>query len=564
MKKFWIALFILAIIGNGHGENYLLNGGQESKIQYRMVQTVTPKPGIQTLYLSFVVPVSYQSPTYQQRIEQVNFDYNPRPDSKEEFLDKRGNKVLKLSWRTPNQVITTTIDLIAMNKTILATLKTGAGFPPNPLPSEVQPYLSATGQVPSTHPDIVAKAKELTAGAKTEFDAVQRILAWVIDHMTYVLTPPEYGALYSFQTGRGNCQNYSHLAAALMRAVGIPVRIVNGVTLKQPYSINLGNRSMTLKMAEGRHSWIEVFFPDLGWTPFDPQQTQLFVSNRFIRVEVGMDNDETSQDGLIRWTQIKGELVSPQFEETIQASLASDQVQLSGRPDKYGPKKLLLTPTVEASFQPVVIALKEPEPTPKIPLEQLDRLAYSKPYMFGNLDFPKGVDFLAVRGPAQKATGNDFEMRKNFLVETAEYVTEQAQYAQIFVLTRPMEVRKIGLVMHKFGGNGYLWVELLKDKDGFPDETIATSDMVSVDAMKFTPGYDWVDFDFGSEAPKLLPGRYWIALGFSGRPIVNWFYSYGKPVGPIEGTRFKTILDTQWSNSLNFEFNYRVIGFTTP
>ncbi len=564
MKRFWAALFIFAITAQGYSENYLLNGGQESKIQYRMVQTVTPKPGIQTLYLSFVVPASYQSPTYQQQIAQVNFDYTPRPDGKEEFIDKRGNKVLKLSWQKPNSVITTTIDLTALNKTLLAPLKTNAGFPPQQLPADTHPYLNATDQVPSTHPSIMAKAKELTAGAKTEFDAVQRILAWVIDHMTYVLTPPEYGALYSFQSGKGNCQNYSHLAAALMRAVGIPVRIVNGVTLKQPYTINLGNRSMTLKMAEGRHSWIEVFFPDLGWTPFDPQQTQLFVSNRFIRVEVGLDNDETSQDGLIRWTQLKGELVSPQFEETIQASLASDQVQLTGRPDKYGPKKLLLTPAVEATFQPVIVAMKEPEPAPKIPAEQLDRLVYSKPYLFGNIEFPKGVDFLAVRGPAQKTSGNDFEMRKNFLVETAEYVTEQAQYAQIFVLTRPMEVRKIGLVLHKFGGTGYLWLELIKDKDGLPDETIATSDMISVDAMKFTPGYDWVDFDFSSDAPKLLPGRYWIALGFSGRPIVNWFYSYGKPVGPIEGTRFKTILDTEWSNSLNFEFNYRVIGFTTP
>ncbi len=564
MKKFWVILFILAMRVPGHGENYLLNGGQESKIQYRMIQTVTPNPGMQTLYLSFVVPVSYQSPTYNQQIVQVNFDYTPRPDGKDEFVDKRGNKVIQLSWQKPSGIITTAVSLVAMNKTLLSPLKTSAGFPPQPLPSEVQPYLTATDQVPSTHPSIVAKAKELTADAKTEFDAVQRILTWVIDHMSYVLTPPEYGALYSLQSGKGNCQNYSHLAAALMRAAGIPVRIVNGITLKQPYTIDLGNRSMTLKMAEGRHSWIEVFFPDLGWTPFDPQQTQLFVSNRFIRVEVGLDNDETSQDGLIRWTQLKGELVSPHFEETIEASLAMDQVQLTARPEKYGPKKLLLTPAVEATFKPVVVTLKEPEPAPKIPAEQLDRLVYSKPYLFGNLEFPKGVDFLAARGPAQRTSGNDFEMRKNFLVETAEYVTEQAQYAQIFVLTKPVEVRKIGLVMHKFGGNGYLWVELLKDKDGIPAEPIATSEMVSVDAMKFTPGYDWVDFDFGSDAPKLMPGRYWIALGFSGRPIMNWFYSYGKPVGPVEGTRFKTILDTEWSNSLNFEFNYRVIGFTTP
>jgi transglutaminase-like putative cysteine protease len=560
MKKIIIILLLLLLPSLGHSENYLLNGGQESRIQYKMEQKVEPNPAIKTLYLSFVIPVSYQSPTYNQKIVEVNLDYSPRPDNREEFVDCRGNKVVKVSWNRPSSTISTIVSLLADNKTILQQLETNALFPPVNIPTDVTPYLNATEQVPVNHPVIVAKAREITAGAKTEFDAVQRILTWVIDHTSYVLTPPEYGALFTFNSGKGNCQNYSHLAAALMRAVGIPVRIVNGITLNRPYSINMGNRSMTLKMAEGRHSWIEVYFPDLGWAPFDPQQTQLFVSNRFIRVEVGMDNEETSQDGLIRWTQARGDLVAPRFEESIEASFTRDNVQIMAKKESYGPKKLLLTPAVETSFKPIAI-IKEPEPIPTITPDQMDRLIYSTPYMFGNLEFPKNVDFLSARGPSQRTSGNNFEMRKNFLVETAEYVTEQAQYAQVFVLDRPMDVRKIGLALHKFGGSGFLWLELLKERDGFPDATIATSDMVSVDGMKYTPGYDWFDFDFSNEAPKLSPGHYWIALGFSGKPILNWFYSYGKPVGPVDGTRFKTILDTEWSNSLNFEFNYRVIGF---
>jgi len=561
MKKYIVILFLFVIVSVVHSENYLLNGGQQSRIRYKMVQTVEPNPAIHTLHLSFVIPVSYQSPTYNQNIIEVNLDYSPRPQNREEFIDKRGNKGVKVSWERPSSTITTTVSIITDNKTMLQQIKTNASFPPGNIPQDVRPFLTATDQVPVNHPSIVAKAKEITAGAKNEFDAVQRILTWVIDHLNYVLTPPQYGAMYSFETGKGNCQNYSHLSAALMRAVGIPVRIVNGVTLKHPYTIKMGTRSMTLKMAEGRHSWIEVYFPDLGWVPFDPQQTQLFVSNRFIRVEVGLDNEETSQDGLIRWTQVRGDLVTPHFEETIESSFIVDNVELNGQKQAYGPRKLLLTPSVETIFRPITV-IKKPEPFPQITTDQLRRLTYSKPLMFGNLDFPKDVDFLSARGPAQRITGNDFEMRKNFLVETAEYVTEQAQYAQIFILQKPMVIRKVGLVLHKFGGSGFLWLELLKDNDGLPGATIATSDMISVDQITFTPGYDWLDFEFGNEAPNLSPGQYWIALGFSGRPIINWFYSYGKPVGPIDGTRYKTILDTEWSNSLNFEFNYRVIGLT--
>ena len=560
MKKYLIILVLLFITSAAYSENYLLNGGQKSRIQYKMVQTVQPNPAIKTLYLSFVIPVSYQSPTYNQKIVDVNLDFSPRPDNREEYVDSRGNKVVKVSWVSPSRTISTNVSLVAENKTILQQLATNAAFPPGNIPADVRPYLNATEQVPVNHPAIAAKARQITSGATTEFDAVQRILSWVIDKMTYVLMPPEYSALYSFNTGKGNCQNYSHLSAALMRAVGIPVRIVNGITLKQPYTIDMGNRKMTLKMAEGRHSWIEVFFPDLGWVPFDPQQTQLFVSNRFIRVEVGMDNEETSQDGLIRWTQARGDLVTPRFEETIDASFAMDNVQLLAKKENYGPKKLLLTPAVKTSFKPIAI-IKEPEPIPTVTPDQMDRIVYSKPYQYGNLEFPKNVDFLSARGPAQRTTGNNFEMRKNFLVETAEYVTEQAQYAQVFELDRPMDVRKVGLVLHKFGGSGYLWLELLKDEEGVPGEAIATSEMISVDDIKFIPGYDWVDFDFSNQSCKLTPGKYWLALGFSGRPILNWFYSYGKPVGPVDGTRYKTILDTEWSNSLNFEFNYRVVGF---
>lgn len=561
-RQLILIVMLLTFSSSLYGENYLLNGGQTSRIQYKMVQTVEPNPAIHTLNLSYVVPATYQSPTYNQTIANVNFDFSPQPQNREEYTDERGNKVIKVSWQKPTATIRSVISLLADNKTILQEIKTTTPFPFSNVPQDVQPYLTATKQVPVTDPAIIAKAKELTAGSKTEFDAVQRILSWVIDHMNYVLTPQDYGAMYSFKTGKGNCQNYSHLSAALMRAVGIPARIVNGITLKQPYAIKMKNGSMTLKMAEGRHSWIEVYFPDLGWVPFDPQQTQLFVSNRFIRVEVGLDNEETSQDGLIRWTQVRSELASPQFEETIESSFLGDTVDLSAQKQTYGPSKMLFTPSVSATFQPVAL-VKEPPPPPKIPTEQLAKLTYSKPIMLGNLEFPKDVDFLATRGPAQQTDGNNFEMRKNFLVETAEYVTEQSQYAQVFVLNKPMDVRKVGIVLHKFGGSGFLWLELLKDEDGLPGATIATSEMISVDQMKFNPGYDWVDFDYSSDVPKLSPGRYWIALGFTGRPILNWFYSYGKPVGPADGTRYKTILDTQWSNSLNYEFNYRVLGFTT-
>ncbi|MDL1878227.1 hypothetical protein FBQ85_24160 [Cytophagia bacterium CHB2] len=127
-----------------------------------------------------------------------------------------------------------------------------------------------------------------------------------------------------------------------------------------------------------------------------------------------------------------------------------------------------------------------------------------------------------------------------------------------------MSLEKISLALQKFGGEGFLWVEILKDQNSKPGENISTSPLLAMTDLSNRPGYYWQAFDFTQKDVKLAPGRYWIALGFSGTPVVNWFYSYGKPVGPSDGTRYKTILDEDWSNSLSFEFNYRVEGRTTP
>ncbi|MBN1998419.1 transglutaminase domain-containing protein [candidate division KSB1 bacterium] len=540
-------------------ENYLINGGQDSQINYQMVQKVEPAAGTQKLVLSYVIPEDFSSPTYNQKIAGFNLNFSTPPSDKDEKRDNRGNKVIRATWKQPTSAITATISLRAINNTKLTTLNTSAPFPPKNIPDEVRIYLQSTKQVPADDGQIKNKAQQLVAGAKTQFDAVQKILIWIVDHMNYVLNPQSYEAMYSFRTGKGNCQNYSHLAAALMRSVGIPVRIVNGITTKQPYDVNTGSGILTMRMAQGRHSWIEVFFPDLGWVPFDPQQMQLFVSNRFIRVEVGLDNEETANDGLIRWTQSRGSSGQPRFEEVIEANFADDRVNLSAQKQNYGPQKLLFSPPVDATFTTIAV---QPPPKPKpVSDQKLKTLQYRQPFIFGNLEFPENVDFANTRGPATQTEGGELEMRKNFMVETAEYVTTRGnQYAQTFILQKPILLTKAGLALHKFGGDGQLWMELFKDDGrGQPGEYITTSDFLPLDALKFSPGYTWVDFEFPGKT-TLSPGRYWIALGFTGSPIVNWFFTYSKSVGPPDGTRYKTMFDETWSRSLAFEFNYRIQG----
>ena len=562
MKKLFAAIFGMTVLWPvlSPAENYTVKGDMGSSIRYELQEQVTAGGGIQKMVLSFVVPQSFQSPTSRQEIKEFGLAFSPEPLEKKNTTDGRGNQIVVATWIRPPDVIDVRLFCNAQSETKLPALAMQDPFPLAAVKPELTDYLKPTEQVQSNNPRIRELASQLTANVKTEFDAVQRVIAWVVDHVRYVSPPARYDAVYSLESGKGNCQNFSHLSAALLRAVGIPVRIVNGVTFNQPFNIAWQKGTLTFKMGQGRHSWVEVWFPELGWVPFDPQNTMLFVSTRYLRIEVGADNNETKNDGLLKWAQVKA-AERPKLQESIAANFNSDKVNVKGDRQTYGPKNLILSPLVKAEFKHIEVAPPPPPPA-VITDEEKKGLKYNVPFVYGNLEFPENVDFAFPR--VTKASGvNQYEMSRNFLVETAEYVTTNlTQYAQVVILRKPVRLQKVGLALHKFGGDGLLWIDIFQDDQGKPGQPITTSDFVNLDQLSLKPGYRWADFDFSRDNPILMPGSYWIALGFTGSPIINWFYTYGKPVGPVDGTRYKSIFQQNWSGALNYEFNYRVSGLT--
>ena len=235
-----------------------------------------------------------------------------------------------------------------------------------------------------------------------------------------------------------------------------------------------------------------------------------------------------------------------------------DAVSIKGTRQKYGPRDILLQPPVEAAFVPV-IAPKLPEPV-TMELKELLKLNFAEPYTKGNLEFPEGINLAFVRENRTDEQAETQVLIKNFLVETAEYVTGATRFAQAFVLDKPLQLQKIGLALHKFGGDGKLWVELREDDNNAPGKIGAQSTPVALEQLSSKPGYFWVDFNFPSEEIFLTPDHYWITLGYNGTPIVNWFYTYGKTVGPADGTSSRDTGDIKWLRSLSYEFNYRIVG----
>ena len=89
------------------------------------------------------------------------------------------------------------------------------------------------------------------------------------DH-DYSLRPPSAGydspyAEFLFATRTGYCQHFAGAMAALLRFNGIPARVVVGFTAGEQE--RNGVWAVTRNDA---HSWVEVYFPGVGWAPFDP------------------------------------------------------------------------------------------------------------------------------------------------------------------------------------------------------------------------------------------------------------------------------------------------------
>jgi transglutaminase-like putative cysteine protease len=83
--------------------------------------------------------------------------------------------------------------------------------------------------------------------------------------------------------GAGVCQDFAHLAAACLRAMGLPCRYVSGYLATDPPP---GQERMI--GVDASHAWAAVRFPDGGWVGFDPTNNQ-FVDERYTTVAWGRD-----------------------------------------------------------------------------------------------------------------------------------------------------------------------------------------------------------------------------------------------------------------------------------
>lgn len=138
---------------------------------------------------------------------------------------------------------------------------------------------------------LAARWRAETGGAE---GVIARALAMFHDEpFVYTLNPPLLGANpvdgFLFGSRRGFCEHYAGSFAFLMRAAGIPARVVTGY---QGGELNPLGDYLIVRQADA-HAWVEVWLADRGWVRIDPtaavapQRVQVGIAGAFPETEAG-------------------------------------------------------------------------------------------------------------------------------------------------------------------------------------------------------------------------------------------------------------------------------------
>jgi transglutaminase-like putative cysteine protease len=128
-------------------------------------------------------------------------------------------------------------------------------------------------QLPEGIPQRVLElANRIIAGTDSPYTKAVRIETYLRNSYPYTLDvpPPPKGRdavdYFLFEAPGGFCSYYASAMTVMLRAVGVPARLVTGYAMGKYDEA----RNAYHVVAADAHAWVEVYFSDYGWVEFEP------------------------------------------------------------------------------------------------------------------------------------------------------------------------------------------------------------------------------------------------------------------------------------------------------
>lgn len=174
--------------------------------------------------------------------------------------DGNGNYSLRQSYRKPLQY---TLDSVFSRRSeqIRLARRISAGDPVD----------SAYLQLPPLDPRVRKLALQVAGRFVNPVDRALALEGYLSKSFRYSLRNSAAAATdplahFLFEEKAGHCEFFAAAQAVMMRSLGIPARVVNGFRRGE---FNDWGNYFIVRQSDA-HSWVEGYFPGVGWIDFDP------------------------------------------------------------------------------------------------------------------------------------------------------------------------------------------------------------------------------------------------------------------------------------------------------
>ncbi|MCF7798385.1 transglutaminase domain-containing protein [Candidatus Woesearchaeota archaeon] len=248
-------------------------------------QTITNEltiiPDTSTYDVNYITIELELIPQESPRQTVLNQEFIPKP---KEITD---NNIL-FHWENPQEL---RVDIsssanIQTNATRIH-VKEKIPFPIKQVPVSIQKYLDTTEYIDSND-EIEHTAFLLANGVDDLYELEFAFAQWVNKEISYnlstITSDVNQPSSWVYENRYGVCDEITNLFISFNRAVGVPARFVSGIAYSDLIETKWGN-----------HGWAEIYFPDVGWVPFDVTYEQYgFVDATHIELAKRVDGSYPS------------------------------------------------------------------------------------------------------------------------------------------------------------------------------------------------------------------------------------------------------------------------------
>ncbi|GEM_PF-2954579 len=143
-------------------------------------------------------------------------------------------------------------------------------------PNMVETYIKQVPVAAQAH--LNELVSDTVAGLQDPYDRVVALREMISQRCLYSLKAPavprgkDAAVHFLLSSKRGACDLFATAMAVTARLAGVPARVAVGFQLGEYDPVT---EAIVVRDSDA-HAWAEIFFPDIGWVPFDVQAAQVY------------------------------------------------------------------------------------------------------------------------------------------------------------------------------------------------------------------------------------------------------------------------------------------------